>query len=68
MPRVVPAQVCDVVFNDQPTVLLCLRRITKVKVHHGALVGWKRLDLLGQFETKDGFRGPCEMLVGAGTR
>lgn len=25
-------------------------------------------EALGQFETKDGFRGPCEMLVGAGTR
>ncbi len=30
---------------------------------------WEEIaEALGQFETKDGFRGPCEMLVGAGTR
>lgn len=30
---------------------------------------WAEIEeALGQFETKDGFRGPCEMLVGAGTR
>ena len=29
---------------------------------------WAEIEeALGQFETKDGFRGPCEMLVGAGT-
>lgn len=30
---------------------------------------WAEIEqALGQFESKDGFRGPCEMLVGAGTR
>lgn len=30
---------------------------------------WKEIaEALGQFETKDGFVGPCEMLVGAGTK
>lgn len=30
---------------------------------------WKEIEAaLGKFETKDGFVGPCEMLVGAGTK
>jgi hypothetical protein len=30
---------------------------------------WKEIEAaLGQFETGQGFVGPCEMLVGAGTR
>ncbi len=30
---------------------------------------WKEIEAaLGKFETGEGFVGPCEMLVGAGTR
>jgi hypothetical protein len=30
---------------------------------------WKEIEqALAKFETQDGFTGPCEMLVGAGTK